>query len=189
MERSGTRRAGDQPTGGKLVQSGPLYNGLTPNFDTVTDAMLPTYFKKNVFGLGGASPVSTFSPPGHPGVIIERDAKGVGHITGATRADGWFGVGYVSFQDRALLMEVLRGPSRLAAIDAPGIDPFQIIGAGRTFTPSAQTEAYLSSQVGLLQAAGPDGQQIIDDVDSTSWASTPHVRPRARRVLPGPATT
>ena len=99
-------------------------------------------------------------------MVIERDAQGVAHITGTTRADTMYGVGFVSIQDRVLLMEQLRGPSRLAAIDAPGIDPFQILGAGRSFTPSAQTEAYLAAQVPLLQSLGPDGQQIVDDIDS-----------------------
>ena len=157
---------GSNPPGVNSFSQIPLYDGLTPNFDTVTDASLPVYFKKNVFGLGGETPTSSFSPPGHPGVVIERDAQGVAHITGATRADSMYGVGFVSIQDRVLLMEQLRGPSRLAAIDAPGIDPFQILGAGRTFTPSAQTEAYLAAQVPLLQSLGPDGQQIIDDIDA-----------------------
>ena len=123
--------AGTNPPGANSFSQVPLYDGLTPNFDTVTDASLPVFFKKNVFGLGGESPASTFSPPGHPGVVIERDSKGVAHITGATRADSMFGIGFVSYQDRVLLMEQLRGPSRLAAIDAPGINPFQILSAGR----------------------------------------------------------
>ena len=158
---------GTNPPGANSFDQRHLYDGLTPNFDTVTDAMLPTYFKKNVFGLGGGLPVSTFTPPGHPGVVIERDSRRVPHITATTRTEGWYGVGYVSIQDRVLLMERLRGPSRLAAIDAPGIDPFAVINAGRSFTPSAQTEAYLASQVQLLQDAGPDGQQIIDDVHAS----------------------
>jgi len=157
---------GSNPPGANSFSQVPLYDGLTPLFDTVTDAALPIFFKKNVFGLGGESPTSSFSPPGHLGVVIERDSKGVAHITGATRADSMYGVGLVSIQDRVLLMEQLRGPSRLAAIDAPGIDPFQILGAGRTFTPSAQTEAYLAAQIPLLQSLGADGQQIIDDIDS-----------------------
>jgi len=157
---------GSNPPGANSFSQVPLYDGLTPLFDTVTDAALPIFFKKNVFGLGGESPTSSFSPPGHLGVVIERDSKGVAHITGATRADSMYGVGFVSIQDRVLLMEQLRGPSRLAAIDAPGIDPFQILSAGRTFAPSAQTEAYLAAQIPLLQSLGPDGQQIIDDIDS-----------------------
>ena len=158
--------AGTNPPGANSFSQVPLYDGLTPNFDTVTDASLPVFFKKNVFGLGGESPASTFSPPGHPGVVIERDARGVAHITGTTRADSMFGIGFVSYQDRVLLMEQLRGPSRLAAIDAPGINPFAILSAGGSFTPSAQTENFLASQIPLLQSLGPDGQQIVDDVDS-----------------------
>ena len=34
----------------------PLYDGLTPLFDQVHDADLPTYFKPNIFGLGSEEP-------------------------------------------------------------------------------------------------------------------------------------
>ena len=184
MERAAARRAGNNPPGANSFSQVPLYDGLTPNFDTVTDASLPIFFKKNVFGLGGEAPASTFSPPGHPGVVIERDARGVAHITGATRADSMFGVGFVSFQDRVLLMEQLRGPSRLAAIDAPGIDPFQILDAGRTFTPSAQTEAFLAAQVPLLQSRAPTGSRSSTTSTRTSPAST-----LAHTGVPTPAWT
>ena len=33
----------------------PLYDGLTPLFDQVTAADLPTFFKPNIFGLGGSA--------------------------------------------------------------------------------------------------------------------------------------
>jgi hypothetical protein len=54
-----------------------LYNGLTPLFDQVTDSDLPNYFKPNIFGLGGETPVSVVQP--RPGLRIERDSKGVAH--------------------------------------------------------------------------------------------------------------
>ena len=41
---------GSNPPGANSFSQIPLYDGLTPNFDTVTDASLPVYFKKNVFG-------------------------------------------------------------------------------------------------------------------------------------------
>ena len=68
--------AGTNPPGANSFSQVPLYDGLTPNFDTVTDASLPVFFKKNVFGLGGESPVSTFSPPGHPGVVDRARRQG-----------------------------------------------------------------------------------------------------------------
>ena len=53
---------GSNPPGANSFSQIPLYDGLTPNFDTVTDASLPVYFKKNVFGLGGETPVQHVQP-------------------------------------------------------------------------------------------------------------------------------
>jgi acyl-homoserine lactone acylase PvdQ len=142
----------------------PLYDGLTPLFDQVTDADLPTYFKPNIFGLGTETPSSTEIPKS--GLIIRRDSKGVAHVTGNSRANVMYGAGWVTVEDRSLLMDILRGPGRLAAIDAPGIDPFAVALSLRSFTPSAQTEAFLAQQVTLLQNSGPQGQQVIQDIDN-----------------------
>src|SRR6266508_4986347 len=134
-----------------------LYNGLTGLFDQVTDSDLPNYFKPNIFGLGSETPASVVQP--RPGLRIERDSKGVAHVFGDTRADVMYGAGWVTVEDRVLLMEALRGPGRLAALDVPGVDPFFLALTGRQFTPSAQTEAFLAQQIALLQASGPAGQQ------------------------------
>jgi acyl-homoserine lactone acylase PvdQ len=144
-----------------------LYTGLTPLFDQVTDADLPNYFKPNIFGLGSETPASVEQP--RPGLRIERDSKGVAHVFGDTRADVMYGAGWVTVEDRDLpgapLMEALRGPGRIAALDVPGIDPFSLVFSGRQFTPSAETEAFLSQQISLLQNAGPEGQQVVQDID------------------------
>ena len=104
-----------------------------------------------------------------PGLRIERDSKGVAHVFGDTRADVMYGAGWVTVEDRdqpgAPLMEALRGPGRIAALDVPGIDPFSLVFSGRQFTPSAQTEAFLAAQVSLLESFGPDGQQVAEDID------------------------
>ncbi len=114
-----------------------LYNGLTPLFDQVTDADLPTYFKPNIFGLGSETPASVVQP--RPGLRIERDSKGVAHVFGDTRADVMYGAGWVTVEDRdqpgAPLMEALRGPGRIAALDVPGIDPFSLVFSGRAVHP------------------------------------------------------
>jgi acyl-homoserine lactone acylase PvdQ len=153
--------SGSSPPGTHSLDQIPLYDGLTPLFDQVMDSDLPTYFKPNVFGLGGETPTSTERP--RPGLRIERDSKGVAHVFGDTRSDVMYGAGWVTVEDRLLLMEALRGPGRLAALDVPGINPFSVVG--RQFTPSAQTEMFLSNQIELLEAAGQEGQQVIDDVD------------------------
>jgi acyl-homoserine lactone acylase PvdQ len=142
-----------------------MYNGLTPLFDNVSaiETNLPFLFKPNIFGLGGEKPASVVELG--PGLTIERDGKGVAHVNGQTRAQVMFGAGVVAVQDRALLMEALRYPGRIAALDVPGVDPFQIALSGRQFLPSAQTEEFLTNEVAALQAR-PGGQQIVEDVDN-----------------------
>jgi acyl-homoserine lactone acylase PvdQ len=144
----------------------PLYDGLTPKFDNVTDADLPTYFKPNIFGLGSETPTRTELPPQRPDLRIERDSWDVPHIFAPTRADIMFGAGWVHMEDRALLMETFRGPGRIAALDAPGLNAFGLAAANRKFSPSPETEAFLQGQIALLQAQGPEGEQVIDDFNN-----------------------
>jgi acyl-homoserine lactone acylase PvdQ len=165
-----------------------LYNGLTPLFDQVTDSDLPNFFKPNIFGLGTETPVSVVEP--RPGLRIERDSKGVAHVFGDTRADVMYGAGWVTVEDRdqpgAPLMEALRGPGRVAALDVPGIDPFSLVFSGRQFLPSAETEAFLSAQVSLLEGSGPEGEQVAEDIDNYLVGINDR---RAQLGVPGPSWT
>src|SRR5690348_17046960 len=142
-----------------------LYDSLTPLFDNVTDADLPTHFKQNVFGLGSSPLKRTETVPGHPDLVIQRDKYEVPHINAPTRADVMFGIGYVTAEDRTLLMDQVRGPGRIAALDAPGISPFDISQLN-PFFPSQQTEDFLASQEQVLNDLGPDGVQVITDIDN-----------------------
>ncbi len=178
--------SGSLTPGPHSVDQIPLYDGLTPLFDQVTDADLPTYFKPNIFGLGSETPTSVERPPARPGLRVDRDSKGVAHVFGDTRGDVMYGAGWVTVEDRAPLMELLRGPGRLAAVDAPGIDPFQIALSFRQFTPSAQTEAFLSQQISLLQNQGPAGQQVVRDIDDYLQGINDA---RSLAGVPGPAWT
>src|SRR6266550_3577764 len=105
---------GGLPTNANSTDQIPLYDGLTPLVDHVTAADIPKYFKPETFG----SP----DDPGHveptprPGLRLVRDSFGVPHIFGKTRADVEFGAGWATAQDRALLLEVIRGPARIAAL-------------------------------------------------------------------------
>jgi acyl-homoserine lactone acylase PvdQ len=145
----------------------PLYDGLTPNFDRVNDADLPDFYKPNIFGLpAGETPSRVEQPPQRPDLLIERDSFDVPHISAPTRADIMFGVGWVHMEDRALLMETFRGPGRIAALDAPGLNAFALAAANRKFQPTPETEAFLANQLTLLQAQGPEGQQVVDDFNN-----------------------
>src|SRR6185312_13720738 len=76
-----------------------------------------------------------------------------------------FGAGWATAEDRGLLLQLLRGPARISALDVPGYDAFSIALSSRTFLPSAQTEAFLAAQVALAQKTAK-GRQLLKDVDA-----------------------
>ena len=100
------------------------------------------------------------------GVTITRDRWGVPHVKGKTAEDVAFGAGWATAADRQLIMELLRGPGRIAALDVPGVNAFSLALSGRQFRPSAQTEARLAEQFALLRAQGMRGTQAIRIVDA-----------------------
>ena len=143
-----------------------LYDGLTPLRDRVTGRDLTRYFKPAWFGLKGAGPAKRESV-GRAGVRVVRDRFGVAHITAKKRVLLMYAAGWVTAEDRGLLMELLRNAGRLSALDAPGFNAFAVALTGRTFVPSADTERFIASQVDLLRKAGPDGRQAL--VDATAF--------------------
>jgi acyl-homoserine lactone acylase PvdQ len=141
----------------------PLYDGLTPLRGNVKRRDLTRYFKSERFGVTGK--VVRVETP-HAGVKIMRDRWDVPHVYGANRADVEFGAGYATAEDRYVLMELLRGPGRLAALDVPGLNPFALATSGRQFVPTAATDARVSEQLALVRAAGAKGKQLYADVQS-----------------------
>ena len=141
-----------------------LYEGLTLRRDRVTDADLRRYFKRETLGLGSEKAVRTERP--RAGVTVTRDRWGVPHVKGRTAEDVAFGAGWATAADRQLIMELLRGPGRIAALDAPGINAFSFALSGQNFRPSAATEARLAQQFDLLRAQGAQGRQAIRLIDA-----------------------
>lgn len=139
-----------------------LYDGLTPLGGNVTRRDLTRYFKSARFGVEG-KPERTIRP--RAGLRIVRDRWGVPHVYGRTRSDVEFGAGWVTAEDRGLLLQLLRPAGRIAALDVPGIDAFSFALSGRGFQPSAQAEQQLSDAVALLRATR-DGRQLLADVRS-----------------------
>lgn len=137
-----------------------LYDALTPRGSKVGDVR--RYFKPAWFGLRGTRVVKTVRP--RAGVKIVRDTWGVAHVEGRTNADVAFGAGWATAEDRGLLLQLLRGPGRLAAVDAPNIDPLAMIG--HQFTPSTQTERVLAGQTALLRRQGKRGRETLRLIDA-----------------------
>jgi acyl-homoserine lactone acylase PvdQ len=140
-----------------------LYDGLTPRFGDVRRADLTRYFKPERFDVTGKV-VRTERP--RAGVRILRDRWGVPHVYARKRADLEFGAGYATAEDRYILMELLRGPGRLAALDVPGLNPFELATSGRQFVPTQATEDRVAEQLALIRSAGAKGRQLYDDVRS-----------------------
>jgi acyl-homoserine lactone acylase PvdQ len=141
-----------------------LYDALTPLLGNVTERDLRRYFKPAPLGLGSDKPRKRERP--RAGVSIVRDRFGVAHVTGKTEKDVAFGAGWVTAADRGLLLQLIRGPARAAALDVPGLDPFALALSDKTFVPSAETEAFLSNQLDALRAQGALGRHALTIVNA-----------------------
>ena len=128
-----------------------LYEGLTRLRDRVTDADLRRYFKRETLGLdssGGSHRAAAKGSHDHPRPL-GRPARQGQHGAGRRVRAGW-----ATAADRQLIMELLRGPGRIATLDAPGVNAFAFALSGRTFRPSA-AEARLAQQFDLFAPRAP----------------------------------
>src|SRR5215204_2500817 len=102
----------------------PLYSGLTPLRDNITDADIQHFFLPEDFQpIGQTHEEQT----GRPGLRLIYDSYGIPHVYGQTRADVAFGAGWTTARDRGLLIQVGRGPARVAVADVPGINAFGLV--------------------------------------------------------------
>ena len=155
---------GSVPPPAAATDQAQMYDGLTPLGGDVTDADLPKFFKSERFGTADQGPTHTeASTP--KGVKIVRDGSNVPHIYGTTRDDVTIGTGWVTAEDRGLLIEEARYNARVAAIDAPGLKALSLISSLKMFVPSDQTEREVAKQAKVLEAAGPKGRAILHDID------------------------
>ena len=149
---------GESGNGGvHATDQAKLYDALTKLRGNITAKTLRRDFKPETLGPTGKTKVESVP---RAGVRIVRDAWGVAHVYGQTSADTEWGAGWVTAEDRWLILQLIRGPGRVAALDGPPYDQ------SREFVPSAQTEAALASQYKFLQKLGKKGRQILRDVDA-----------------------
>jgi acyl-homoserine lactone acylase PvdQ len=146
--------------GGKhATDQARLYDRLTPLAGTVKRAHLARTFKRETLGLGGGK-AERIERPGR-GVRIARDRWGVPHVSAKRAVDVAYGAGWATAEDRGLYLQLFRGPGRIAALDAPGVDAFALALSGKSFTPSAQTEAFLAKQRSLVLKTGKKGRLLV----------------------------
>jgi acyl-homoserine lactone acylase PvdQ len=155
---------GGLPTTQNSLDQLPLYDGLTPLRGNVSAADVNRFFLPEDFNPIGAT---RDEPTGRAGLRIVYDSYGVPHIYGNTRDDLSFGSGWVTARDRGLLLNLGRGPARVAVADVPGIDAFSLVTSGKGFAPSKQAEALVNKQKALLaKEYGAKGRQILRDAQA-----------------------
>ena len=118
-----------------------------------------------MFGLGGLSVKRVQTFPARPDLTVTRDSYNVPHIEAPTRDDVMYGIGFVTAEDRGLLMDTFRGPGRVAALDVPGLNPFQLAQGFQPFNPVAG-DGGLPRHAGRPDPPDPRGQRIVDDIDN-----------------------
>jgi acyl-homoserine lactone acylase PvdQ len=136
-----------------------LYDALTPLQGSLTARDLRRLFKPAPLGRP-ALPGDKRERP-RAGVTITRDAFGVAHVTGKREADVAYGAGWVTAADRGLLLQLIRGPARIAALDVPGLDPIALALSGRSFVPSTEAEAFLANQLDAVRSQRVVGPKIL----------------------------
>ncbi len=155
---------GGVPTTANSRDQLPLYDALTPLRGHVTASDINRLFLPEDFTPIGATHEEK---TGRPGLRLIYDSYGIPHVYGKTRADVAFGAGWTTARDRGLLIQLGRGPARVAVADVPGINAFSLVTSAQSFVPSAQTEALVTQQRHLLvKTYGAKGRQILRDAQS-----------------------
>src|SRR3954454_16496389 len=175
---------GGVPTTANSLDQLPLYDALTPPRGNVPDADIQHDYLPENFKPVGASHIE---PTGRAGTTIVYDAYGVPHITGKTRADLAFGAGWVTARDRSLLLQLGRGPARVAVADVPGINAFGLVTSGQSFVPSAATEQLVTDQVQrIVDTYGAKGREMLSEMQAEADGITAYNQ--AHGVDQAPAT-
>jgi acyl-homoserine lactone acylase PvdQ len=145
-----------------------MYDGLTPLFDNVTTGDLTTYFKSEAFpGLGTDGPGSVETIPGAPaGLTVTRDAYNVPHIEADTEEKGIWAAGYLTLEDRNVLLGIARYNGRVAALDIPGLSAVGLTAQRQVFRPYPATDEILNKQAKVLKNQGPEGKAVLADIDT-----------------------
>ena len=156
-------QSGNLPTDDHSTDQADMYDALTPKLGDVSAGDLRDTFKPNVFGLRGQRPART-ERTSNDRVKIKVDRWGVPHIRAKRRADVFYGVGWMLAKERHLLLELARPLGRLTILDPPGVNAFGLLTSLRQFEPSAQANAIVRRQQGLLRRSGPKGRRILRDM-------------------------
>ena len=159
-----------------------MYDSLTPLYGTVTARDIRRMFKPAPLGAAPKAGYKRERP--RTGVTIFRDEFGVAHVNGKTQADVAYGAGWVTAADRGLLLQLIRGPARVAALDVPGLDPLALALTGKTFVPSEQAEAFLANQIDAVRSQRTVGPKILALVNAYAAGINGYYRAKSIPATP-----
>ena len=175
---------GGLPTTDDSLDQLPLYDALTPLRENVAAGDIERLFLPQDFAPVG--PVRE-EQTGRPGLRLLYDDFGIPHVYGQTRADVAFGAGWTTARDRGLLLQLGRGPARVAVADVPNVDAFGLLTSAQSFVPSREVEALVTRQRKLLvQTYGAKGRRIL--ADARAYADGVNAYWRANNIDQPPAT-
>jgi acyl-homoserine lactone acylase PvdQ len=167
---------------GNTTDQAKLYDALTPLFEGVTARDVRRYFKPAPLGRSPGEALKRERP--RPGLTIVRDRFGVAHVTGRTEADVAYGSGWVTAADRGLLLQLIRGPARVSALDVPGLDALALALSGKSFVPSAEAEAFLANQLDAVRAQGVVGRRILTLINAYAAGINAYYRSKGIPIAP-----
>jgi acyl-homoserine lactone acylase PvdQ len=159
-----------------------LYDALTPLFGSVTARDIRRFFKPAPLGRAPVEGQKRERP--RPGLTIVRDRFGVAHVSGKTEADVAYGSGWVTAADRGLLLQLIRGPARVSALDVPGLDPLALALSGKSFVPSAEAEAFLANQLDAVRAQGVLGRKVLALINAYAAGINGYYRSKGVAMAP-----
>ena len=154
----------------------PLYSGLTPLRDNITPADIDQLLPAR--GLPADRALPGGDDRAGPGFSSSTTRTASRTSTDETRADVSFGAGWATARDRGLLLQVGRGPARVAVADVPNIDAFSLVTSAQAFVPEPGGR-------GPGHAAGPAPDRYVRQRGPRDHRRRPGLCGRRQRLLGG----
>jgi len=140
------------------------YDLLSTNYSNLTDSQISQFMYSSSFGIPPGHTPKFVAPSGRTDVTITRDNLGIPHIKGTTRDGTTYGVGYATAEDRLWMMDLMRHMANGSAVKFAGESAREF--EEQLWPEIAQTEAEMQDQVTRLAASGPEGRQVVRDLES-----------------------
>jgi acyl-homoserine lactone acylase PvdQ len=82
------------------------------------------------------------------------------------------------------LLQLIRRPARVAALDVPGLDPLALALSGKSFVPSVEAEAFLANQIDAVRSQRSVGPKILALVNAYAAGINAYYRSKGIPATP-----